>query len=651
MMECLSCKGAGRKPNFQKCTTCQGAGRISQDVAGEQQALNLAGVLEMTPTSDGDSSKSILTQQDMMDLFNDTIMESGVWMRKVNPCMAREAELGEHIQTKVGKMITSDTVVGEAGMVIIAPTADQEEYFLNTAKFSRNWRLPGTAVTNAVFHKRGYRKYHPQESVKKVYRLKEIDVQRSTITLFKTSWGATQQMPVGDFLCSCGEGCLREIYLMPADVISQYEEAYEYDAFEENSSSEEDDVDRHAERPLSTTRIDWTQDEMIREFRPQVLQHGEKMVKVKRCNARPAVLNERVITKIGMKTTSDTVIAEEGHMVIQAATLDHELYALPQEKFAMNWEMPGKEIMNTSLRENGWMRYTPKLVVKTFLEITENEIHKVPTRKFRTKWGVVQSMHVGDYLCLNGEGEASELYIVVKSSHSQYLPLAKVLGDSASQLLGKTVSETMFRFHFQTLCAQGVQKDQIHKHLYEVTQSWHIDDIDDTDVASRTVACAFELICAAAGGALLIVAPLEDLRKLDDPRRTRTVSADKDYLINRLATCGGVQSEDFKRGFLEFTEHTSNDRWPHDYRDERARGLPKDGAVLLEHTGQPWMCAVKLRGIPVTEFEWPGFGTRHETALEVTCFLERVVTFVRSDAGSVHVLFKNGEEPIAYCVE
>merc|ERR1712080_425259 len=127
----------------------------------------------------------------------------------------------------------------------------------------------------------------------------------------------------------------------------------------------------------------------------------------------------------------------------------------------------------------------------------------------------------------------------------------------------------------------------------------------------------------------------------------RVVSCDNDYFINRLASTKGIHSTDFRDAFVDFTKATCDDRWPEDYHDKLARGLPKDGAILVDHLGIPWMCAVEIRGVPATEYEWPGHGIRHEIALEVTSFLSQVVTFVRSYSGSTHVLFKKNKKFLA----
>merc|ERR1712190_269146 len=90
-----------------------------------------------------------------------------------------------------------------------------------------------------------------------------------------------------------------------------------------------------------------------------------------------------------------------------------------------------------------------------------------------------------------------------------------------------------------------------------------------------------------------------------------------------------VSSDECKRRFLDFTEHSSTDKWPVSYADPEAHGLPKDGGMLLLPSGMVWRCAVKLLGIPLAPFLWPRHGTRHEAAMGVAAFLDYCVVFIR----------------------
>merc|ERR1712003_328408 len=99
-----------------------------------------------------------------------------------------------------------------------------------------------------------------------------------------------------------------------------------------------------------------------------------------------------------------------------------------------------------------------------------------------------------------------------------------------------------------------------------------------------------------------------------------------------------VRDVRFQAAVEQFSQHTSNDRWPIEHE---AAGLPKDGfAALLDTSGYRLRCAVRLTGLPTPPFRWDGVGTRHVAALSLSWCLRNVpaVVVVRSDSGKVHGL-------------
>merc|ERR1712130_865604 len=92
-------------------------------------------------------------------------------------------------------------------------------------------------------------------------------------------------------------------------------------------------------------------------------------------------------------------------------------------------------------------------------------------------------------------------------------------------------------------------------------------------------------------------------------------------------------SEAFFAKMLEFAEPAAGDRWPSDHPGS---GKPKDGAWLITES-KMWKAAVKLRGLPAAQSELPNVGSRHETALEVSEFLQECIVLCKSDSGSLHV--------------
>jgi len=100
-----------------------------------------------------------------------------------------------------------------------------------------------------------------------------------------------------------------------------------------------------------------------------------------------------------------------------------------------------------------------------------------------------------------------------------------------------------------------------------------------------------------------------------------------------------IADERFATAFAEFTEHTENDRWPVEHPDAAARGQPKDGAFLINTSGYRLKCSVKLLGLPPPR-SWGGVGTKHEAALACAWAIPGSWVLVRSDAGTIHVLFR-----------
>jgi len=156
---------------------------------------------------------------------------------------------------------------------------------------------------------------------------------------------------------------------------------------------------------------------------------------------------------------------------------------------------------------------------------------------------------------------------------------------------------------------------------------WSPRDQASVDVVST----ALDMMAKAGSGALIAIAPLAELQRL------HMQSTDTGYLTKRLKDTS-VFHPCFEKVFLEFASHSDNDCWAHDYHDAAARGLPKDGAILLSPTGSPAKCAVKVVGLPMAPSQWPGRGTRHETALGLAGHLQQGVVLVLSSSRILHCL-------------
>jgi len=160
-----------------------------------------------------------------------------------------------------------------------------------------------------------------------------------------------------------------------------------------------------------------------------------------------------------------------------------------------------------------------------------------------------------------------------------------------------------------------------------------------------TVDATLELMCDhALGGALVCVADSRDFQQVFAKiggSQSCTRSSDEGYMTDFLR---GVHVRDarFREAFREFTRHTSNDRWPDDHPDERARGQPKDGAILLSTRGYRVQCSAKLLGLAPAA-SWGSFGTKHEAALACAWAIPGCFVFVKSDSGPLHVVVKHGD--------
>lgn len=160
---------------------------------------------------------------------------------------------------------------------------------------------------------------------------------------------------------------------------------------------------------------------------------------------------------------------------------------------------------------------------------------------------------------------------------------------------------------------------------------WFFMDEFACQKALETVKAAVQLMCEAGGGALVIIAPRAVLEEL------HLESTDSGYLSKRLKGAS-IYSDDFKSVFHDFVMHTDNDRWPDNYDDELARGLPKDGGFLVLPNGVIVKSAAKIIKLPLAPCQWAGHGMRHETAVSVAAHLERTVVLVHSSSGKIRCL-------------
>jgi len=159
-----------------------------------------------------------ITQAEIIDLFALTIRKKGRRVVKFKSCTARPAILGERVLTKIAGRVTTDVIANESGKVVLAPTVNNEEYFLPDVKFEANWVMPGQELSNATLKKQGWRKYYPKPVARCIYQLKKEDMQELKCRKFMATFGE-QFLREGDWLALADDRGCEEIYLMPDEVL------------------------------------------------------------------------------------------------------------------------------------------------------------------------------------------------------------------------------------------------------------------------------------------------------------------------------------------------------------------------------------------------------------------------------------------------
>lgn len=170
-----------------------------------------------------------------------------------------------------------------------------------------------------------------------------------------------------------------------------------------------------------------------------------------------------------------------------------------------------------------------------------------------------------------------------------------------------------------------------------------------------TLKACLDLLMSGEGGLILIVLD----KGIDGMLQYKFI--DEGRLLNcfrRFACNIHSHSREFCKLVGEFSHHGTSDRWTHQelqtlatsFRREqlelsKLKGYPKDGAIILSHSGTVLAAAVHLLH---TSSKWElvrsngnRTGTRHGSTLATTEVLTGIhkcaVSFVRSDDGGMHV--------------
>jgi len=203
----------------------------------------------------------------------------------------------------------------------------------------------------------------------------------------------------------------------------------------------------------------------------------------------------------------------------------------------------------------------------------------------------------------------------------------------------------------ETLRSFDLPRPVLHTCTREAVRESLLSSANDDDLPSLasprardTLLATLELVCDhALGGTLVCVADCQAYHQVFGakvPAMPCTRSSDQGYMTERLR---GVHVSDvrFQEAFREFTQHTRTDRWPEEHHDEKARGLPKDGALLLSTEGYRVQCSAKLLGLQPA-VAWENVGTKHDAAFACAWSVTGAVVFVKSDSGPIHLVTRRG---------
>jgi len=181
------------------------------------------------------------------------------------------------------------------------------------------------------------------------------------------------------------------------------------------------DYEEHPEIKFTGMRSsiikDCSQEEMVKLFENTIRERGRRMYKEKPCIAREALIGEQAYMKVGMGRTADVVVGEPG-MIIRTSALDSEAYFVPSEEFEANWVL-----QDATSQLFGWKEYQPSATI--LYQVNRDDVRSLPSEYFRTSFGQLQCVKVGDALTISDcFGVCTEVCLVSKAMFEQYRPTA-----------------------------------------------------------------------------------------------------------------------------------------------------------------------------------------------------------------------------------
>jgi len=176
-----------------------------------------------------------------------------------------------------------------------------------------------------------------------------------------------------------------------------------------------------------------TQEDMLKQFRDRIKQHGTLKRKTAPVLARPARNKEHVVTLFEGQVKSDVTISDDmvdTHMVVRFCNVDQELMVRSRADLEKTYDMPGVELTTllnsewsnkyflesdtVKLMERGYRLCWPKGNQDRWLySMTNEDVALLPTKSFVTVWNAVQAVSKDTLLALLCRKEGrDEIYVM-----------------------------------------------------------------------------------------------------------------------------------------------------------------------------------------------------------------------------------------------
>jgi len=277
------------------------------------------------------------TQEDMLRMFRDRIMERGKLMQKVRQATKSVSGI-ESTKTSECQDITHTS--------------------------SKGFELDG---------------------MKWVYKITAEDMNLVPTGEFVSSWGALQPMRLGDFLAMpAPEDRAKEICIMDPSALSAYAAMGSEDSGTSNHRTQTEMLEIFKERIKRDGRLMVKVEPCM--SRPGKM--GERVV---------TWVNPRVISDVVIQDDTSMVVRAPT-MDRELYVLSQEKFLanwIPEPQ-----ELDLSNPVNRLLAEKGFKHYRPKPNKKWTYAVKMEDMERIPTGCFRSSWGTMQPVQAGDFLAM-----------------------------------------------------------------------------------------------------------------------------------------------------------------------------------------------------------------------------------------------------------